>query len=274
VIAYPIMLGIISLIVAGLERGFAWRPEQKTKRPGLGADVLHLVFNGHFLGVILFAIAARFWVGPEWTNIASSWPLWTQAIAAIVVLDLLQWCVHNLLHRVPFLWSMHKLHHGVRDGQMDWIVAFRFQWTEVVIYKAAMAIPLAWLGFSIEAMWIQAIVGTAIGHLNHANLPWTYGPFRYILNSPAMHIWHHDHDGPARNFGVVLSCWDWIFGTATMPDHPPAKIGYAEMDELPHGFFAQQVWQLGAWIPALKRTPLTLNILGSLLLLAGWIAAS
>ncbi len=131
--------------------------------------------------------------------------MWLQAGVAIVVLDFLQWCIHNLLHRFPILWSFHKLHHGVKDGEMDWIVSFRFQWTEVVVYKAAMVLPLAWMGFSVEALWIQAVVGTAIGHLNHANLPWTYGPLRYVLNNPAMHIWHHDHDGPATNFGVGIS---------------------------------------------------------------------
>ena len=100
------------------------------------------------LGVILFTIAATLWVPPDWPPLAGDWPLWLQALAAIVSLDLLQWCVH-------------KLHHGVKDGEMDWIVSFRFQWTEVIVHKAAMAIPRAWLGFSMEAMWIQAVVGTA-----------------------------------------------------------------------------------------------------------------
>ncbi len=199
--------------------------------------------------------------------------MWLQAGVAIVVLDFLQWCIHNLLHRFPILWSFHKLHHGVKDGEMDWIVSFRFQWTEVVVYKAAMVLPLAWMGFSVEALWIQAVVGTAIGHLNHANLPWTYGPLRYVLNNPAMHIWHHDHDGPATNFGVVLSCWDWIFGTAQIPDHPPAKLGYPDMEELPDDFFGQQVWQLGRWIPA-GVSRWVLSLIGALLLGAAWWLAA
>jgi sterol desaturase/sphingolipid hydroxylase (fatty acid hydroxylase superfamily) len=273
VIAYPVALAALSLGAVGLERGLAWRSAQPQLRKGLGWDALHLVFNGHFLGVILYSLATRFWVDPGWEGTAQDWPLWLQAGLAIVVLDFLQWCIHNLLHRVPFLWSFHKLHHGVRDGEMDWIVSFRFQWTEVVVYKAALVMPLAWMGFSVEAMWIQAVVGTAIGHLNHANLPWTYGPLRYVLNNPAMHIWHHDHDGPATNFGIVLSCWDWIFGTAQMPDHPPAKLGYPGMEELPDDFFGQQVWQLGRWIPA-GVSRWVLPLIGALLLGAAWWVAA
>ncbi len=271
-IAYPVALAALSLGAAGLERRYATREDQPLIRPGLVWDGLHLVFNGHFLGAILYTFAARFWVDPGWEGAARDWPLWLQATVAIVTLDWVQWCVHNVLHRVPFLWSFHKLHHGVRDGEMDWIVSFRFQWTEVVVYKAAMVLPLAWMGFSVEALWIQAVVGTAIGHLNHANLSWTYGPFRYLLNNPAMHIWHHDHDGPATNFGVVLSCWDWIFGTAQMPDHPPTKLGYPGMEELPEDFFGQQVWQLGRWIPVHQRRGV-LSALGAVALAGALWAA-
>jgi sterol desaturase/sphingolipid hydroxylase (fatty acid hydroxylase superfamily) len=38
-----------------------------------------------------------------------------------------------------------------------------------------------------------------------------------VINTPEMHIWHHnDSDaGPRdRNFGIPLSVWDWLFGTA------------------------------------------------------------
>ena len=231
---YPIALLAISAFVAVLEWRFPKR-EQPQLRRRLWSDALHLLFNGHFLGVILFGLATNCvlphvdhwlteagWIDAMYRGAASAWPIWVQIAVALVVIDLLQWCVHNLLHRVPLFWHMHKTHHSVVNGEMDWIVAFRFQWTEVVVYRTVLYLPLAWFGFGTEAVLTHAIFGTLIGHLNHANLDLSWGPLRYVLNSPNMHIWHHDYDGDEKstvNFGIIFSCWDWIFGTAKMP--PP-----------------------------------------------------
>jgi 3-mercaptopyruvate sulfurtransferase SseA/sterol desaturase/sphingolipid hydroxylase (fatty acid hydroxylase superfamily) len=284
-VIYPAALAAASLLVAGLERLWPWRREQRQLRPTLGADLLHLLFNGHFLGLILYGIAVHRvlpWVdrllddaglfGGVYRDAAAAWPMWLQIIVALVVVDFAQWCVHNALHRIGPLWNLHKVHHSVKDGEMDWIVSFRFQWTEVVLYKAVLYLPLAWFGFAEEALLFHAIFGTVIGHLNHANLDIDWGWGRYILNSPRMHIWHHDYDAepPAYNFGIIFSTWDWIFGTAHLPDHPPRKLGFEGVEEIPAGFFAQEAWQVGAWVPALQRAPAALAGVGIAVLATGW----
>src|SRR5689334_5839473 len=125
----------------GLEALFPWRKSQKQLRRTFLSDLFHLAFNGHFLGVILYAVSDRF-VLPKLLEVAQKigidrvfpigvaarWPLALQIGVVIVVFDFIQWCVHNLLHRVPFLWEFHKTHHSVVDGEMDWIVSFRFHW--------------------------------------------------------------------------------------------------------------------------------------------------
>lgn len=257
---YPIALGIISVLVAGAEWLMPWRKEQRQLRTWLWSDLLHLVFNGHFLGVLLWVISTTYvlphfdgWLASAglkaalYQGAATDWPLAVQILVALFVTDFIHWCVHNLLHRVPFLWELHKTHHSVRDGEMDWIVAFRFQWTEVVLYKTLQYLPLAWFAFGSEAVMVHAVFGTLIGHLNHANLKWGYGPLRYLFNSPRMHIWHHDFEGDGRttvNFGVIFSCWDWIFGTARMPPEPPARIGFPGVETFPRTFFGHVAWPL------------------------------
>lgn len=282
---YWVWLAGISLAVAVAERLWPWRPDQTVLRRTLPADVLHLVVNGHFLGVALYVLGVRYVmpgvdaalaaVGVRdalYRGVAADWPLAVQIVVALVVIDLVQWVVHNLLHRVPFLWPLHEVHHSVKDGEMDWIVAFRFSWTEVVVYKAVQFAPLAWLGFAGEAVFVHAVFGTLIGHLNHANVRWDYGPLKYVLNSPRMHLWHHDFDGPrtGRNFGIVFSVWDWLFGTAYLPDHPPRKLGYPGVEAVPTEFFAQEVWPLQRLVPAVGRVPWLGTALGALLLGAGW----
>lgn len=286
---YPIALAIVSILVAALERLFPRRREQRASRRYLWSDFLHLVFNGHFLGVILYGIASHHviprldgWLANAgaydvvYRGAVSSWPLWLQIVVVLVVVDFLQWCVHNLLHRVPFLWEFHKAHHSVIDGEMDWIVSFRFQWTEVVVYRAAQYVPLAFCGFAHEAVLFHAIFGTLIGHLNHANLHWSWGPLRYLLNSPAMHIWHHDYDGDGKttvNFGIIFSAWDWLFGTAKMPGRPPSKLGFAGVERYPRDFFAQMGWPVTQLFRADGKGRVAASVFGAVVVAGGfWLA--
>lgn len=282
--AYPLALALISLFTIALERLTPLRDQQQL-RPGLPSDLVHLVFNGHFLGVLLFGLAALYLLPAfdqliaragltelVYRNAARAWPLWLQAGVALLVVDFLQWAIHVLLHRVPWLWEVHKCHHSVVDGEMDWIVAFRFQWLEVVVYQGLLYVPLAYFGFAPAAALFHAVFGTLIGHLNHANLGWDYGPLRYLLNNPRMHLWHHDYeaDGASTvNFGIIFSCWDYLFGTARVPDHPPARLGFPGVEDFPRDFLSHCAWPLPRLLPASARRPLGMACGVSLLLLAG-----
>jgi len=91
-----------------------------------------------------------------------------------------------------------------------------------------------------------------IGHLNHANVPISWGPFRYVLNSPKMHIWHHDvvlHGHGGQNFAIVFSIWDWLFGTAYWPEDKehPERLGFVGMDRYPRNLIARLIYPLRLW---------------------------
>ena len=281
---YPISLLIISTITLALERLYPWRKDQAQLRPRLWSDGLHLVFNGHFLGAIFYGISLSLilpildpylaqWglIDTLYRGAASQWSLPVQIIISLLGIDFLQWCVHNLLHRVNWLWEMHKCHHSVQKDEMDWIVAFRFQWTEVVVYRFLLYFPLAFFAFSPEALMFHAIFGTLIGHLNHSNLDITWGPLKYILNSPRMHIWHHDYDREGDqtvNFGIIFSLWDWLFGTAYLPSHAPQRLGFFGDEHFPKTFFAQMIWPLNRLVPTLYIS----TLMGIGLLCTGWWA--
>ncbi|MEL6178048.1 MAG: sterol desaturase family protein [Myxococcota bacterium] len=288
--AYPIALVIISLGVALAEFLWPWRPQQRQLRRTLWSDLMHLVFNGHFLGVIVYGIAVyrvlphvdallEAWGLSSWVyrNAASGWPVWLQIVVLLFGLDFIQWGVHRLLHQVPWLWQFHKTHHSVVDGEMDWIVSFRFQWTEVVVYKAIQYLPLAFFGFGYEAVMFHAMFGTLIGHLNHSNLDlgrWWW--WRYILNSPRMHIWHHDRhpeDGRTVNFGIVFSIWDWVFGTAKIPEGQPEAIGFDGVEAFPNDFLGHTSWPIRSALPPGRRwADAVAAALGLGLLALGWWA--
>jgi len=235
-----------SLFFAVAERLLPARKDQPALRPQLANDLFYLVFNGHFYAVLAggatgaVALWTRDLLSPllpfatEGTALASL-PWAAQFLIYMLLADFMQWCVHVTLHRVPFLWQFHKVHHSVH--QMDWAANFRFHWFELVVYRSLLYVPLALLGGSGSALFAVAVFATFWGHFNHANLRLDIGPLGYVFNSPRMHMWHHDasdEGGVAKNYGIVLSLWDWLFRTAYWPrDRAPERIGYPEDTEMP-----------------------------------------
>lgn len=236
----------ISLFFVIAERLRPARRDQGALRPQLLNDLFYLAFNGHFYAVstgglsAALALTVRDALSP-WLPFAQegtalgSWPFAAQIVVFLVVTDFLQWCVHNLLHRVPWLWQFHKVHHSIHD--MDWAGNFRFHWFEVVVYGTFLYLPTSLLGGDGTALFCVAVFATFWGHLNHSNLKIELGPLGYVFNSPRMHLWHHDSSdegGVAKNFGIVLSIWDWLFRTAYWPrERSPERIGYPGDEELP-----------------------------------------
>lgn len=245
---YFFWLLVISLLCWILERFFPWRKEQKAFRKQIGQDFFWLIFNGHFAGVLLayltywivIQINALLFLGnlsaPEQLNLLSNTPVWVQFTVYFVMSDFIEWGVHNLLHRVAWMWEFHKLHHSILD--LDWIGNFRFHWMEIIIYRTVKYIPLIVLGVDSGIILAIAIIATLIGHLNHSNLKMDYGVLRYIFNSPRFHVWHHDmilQGQHGQNFAIVFSIWDWIFGTAYYPSdrEQPESLGFEMIEKFP-----------------------------------------
>jgi len=79
--------------------------------------------------------------------------------------------------------------------------------------------------------------------LLHTNVPWTFGPLRYVVSSPAFHRWHHttETEGLDKNFAGLFPFIDMAFGTFYMPPgRQPARFGIVA-DDVPEGIFRQLV---------------------------------
>ncbi len=257
---YAFWLLLLSALCFVAERLFPWRPDQRALRPGFAQDVFWLLFHGHVLGILTWLasswLASHYRV-PVYANIKGAadaaalirgLPLVLQFGLLLVAKDFLDWCTHNLLHRVPVLWQFHKVHHSIE--QLDFIGNFRFHWGEVTVYWFVTSLPIAALGVIDGRVWMAvAVFSTLIGHLNHSNLPISWGPLRYVFNSPKMHVWHHDRlvrGQSGRNFGVVFSLWDWLFGTAEMPEGQPERLGFEGLESFPKSLAGRFFWPLTA----------------------------
>ena len=244
----------LSLAVWLLEIIFPWRREQGAFRKDFWLDGFYMFFNFFLFSLIgynaisdvvvklfndaLAVIGIRNLVAINVQYL----PVWIQFLIMFVVADFIQWNIHRLLHRHPRLWEFHKVHHSVE--QMGFAAHLRFHWMETIIYKSIQYIPLAMIGFGIQDFFIIHIISVAIGHLNHANLKITYGPLKYILNNPVMHLWHHAYDLPKGsygvNYGLSLSVWDYLFRTAYIPnDDAHTRLGFKDVERFPSTFLGQ-----------------------------------
>ncbi|HMZ73951.1 MAG TPA: sterol desaturase family protein [Saprospiraceae bacterium] len=246
----------ISLIVWLLEIIIPWRKKQPVFRKDFWLDGFYMFFNYFLFSLIAYNAISnigvdlfnRFFGIFGITNLVaieiSSWPSWAQFLTMFLVADFIQWSTHVLLHRVPFLWEFHKVHHSVE--QMGFAAHLRYHWMETIVYKTIQYIPLAMIGFGLKDFFILHIITVTIGHLNHSNLNITYGPLKYILNNPAMHIWHHAKEIPNKygvNFGISLSLWDYLFKTAYLPKSGrDIELGFDNVDKFPKTFISQVVY--------------------------------
>ncbi len=255
------LLGL-SIAVWLLEIFLPWRKNQSIFRKDFWLDGFYMFFNFFLFSLIAYNAISNIAVQAfndflglfgiinlVAINVAG-WPKGVQLLVMFVIADFIQWNIHRLLHKVPALWEFHKVHHSVKE--MGFAAHLRFHWMETVIYKSIQYIPLAMIGFGIDDFFLVHIFSVAIGHLNHANVYVTYGPLKYILNNPAMHIWHHAKhlpDGSAGvNFGLSLSVWDYLFGTVHLPSNGrDIELGFPKDENFPAHFFSQITY------PFLKR---------------------
>lgn len=250
------LLIVLSLAVWGLELLLPWRKKQSVFRKDFWLDAFYMFFNFYFFNLLLYAALSTISVkalgdilSPLGYNGGhlydfSKLPWVWNIIIFFLISDFVQWAVHNLLHRVPFLWEFHKVHHSVRE--MGFAAHLRYHFMETFVYNIFKYISLSLLfGFNLQDAFYVYMFAVLIGHLNHANLGWDYGPLKYIFNNPKMHIWHHAKDLPEKhqhgmNFGISLSIWDYIFGTAYVPhDGRDIELGFPGVERYPEGFVDQ-----------------------------------
>jgi sterol desaturase/sphingolipid hydroxylase (fatty acid hydroxylase superfamily) len=250
----------LSLVVWMLEIIIPWRKKQGKIRKDFWQDGFYMFFNFFIFYLIIYNGLSNVFVkllndvltGAGITNLVlleiSSWPIIVQLLFMFLVADFVQWNVHRLLHKYPKLWEFHKLHHSIKE--MGFAGHLRFHWMESIIYKAMLYIPFAIIGFGFDDMFVVHIITISIGHLNHANLNLDYGPFKYVLNNPKMHIWHHAKEVPVNhkqgvNFGISLSLWDYIFKTAHVPTSGrDIELGFQEDEKYPKNFIEQITYPL------------------------------
>lgn len=155
-------------------------------------------------------------------------PLWVHIAVSAILLDLAVYWQHVASHKIPMIWSFHKMHHADRD--IDATTGIRFHPVEIVLSMAYKMVIVLILGPHIVGVILFEIVLNGSALFNHANLRlplWLDKIVRLVFVTPDMHRVHHSVIGRETNsnYGFNLSIWDRIFGSYI--DQP--KEGHDDM---------------------------------------------
>ncbi|MDH5692460.1 MAG: sterol desaturase family protein [Gammaproteobacteria bacterium] len=212
----------------------------------LNTLILRLLFPAAAVGVALFTVEH----GWGLLNIYSlSLPL--AVFLSIVFMDLIIYLQHVLVHAVPALWRLHRVHHA--DLDYDVTTGARFHPIEIILSMLIKFATIVVLGPPVIAVIMFEIILSSMAMFNHGNIKLPLGLdkiIRVLLVTPDMHRVHHsviDHEANS-NFGFSLSIWDRLFGTyrdQPQRGHENMTIGINRFREL------KQV----AWLPGILSLP-------------------
>lgn len=173
--------------------------------------ILRLIFPAAAVGVAVFA-AEQGWGLLNYFEIA--FPL--AVLLSVVAMDFIIYLQHVLVHAVPALWRLHRVHHA--DLDFDVTTGARFHTIEIILSMLIKFATIVVLGPPVVAVVIFEVVLNAMAMFNHSNVRLPLGldrVLRLIVVTPDMHRVHHStEDNEANsNFGFNLSLWDHLFGT-------------------------------------------------------------
>jgi sterol desaturase/sphingolipid hydroxylase (fatty acid hydroxylase superfamily) len=236
---------LMALIYVPLERLWPQYAEQGTFRDGWTLDIVYFMSTHLPLQVLSFLVllpatqATRYLGVPVVQATLAQVPWVLQFFLAIVVADLAEYAIHFALHKVPFLWRFHSVHHSSKA--LDWIAGSRSHFVDDTLVRGVILVPLM-LGFSHSI-----IVGYLIFVTLHAT--WTHCNFRPNLKwiepylvVPRYHHWHHSSQAEAidKNFAIHFPWIDRLFGTFYFPPVWPETYGL-KSETISPSFFRQTV---------------------------------
>ena len=143
-------------------------------------------------------------------------PFWLAVPLAVVAMDFVIWLQHVMVHAVPALWRLHRVHHA--DLDYDLTTGARFHPMEIVLSMGIKFATITLLGAPVLAVVIFEVLLSACAMFNHGNirLPAALDrALRWFIVTPDMHRVHHsvEDDESNSNFGFNLTWWDRLFGT-------------------------------------------------------------
>lgn len=221
-----IILAAIVFVI--LERIFPYTKGQKIFREGFFDDfAMYTIAQNYILSILIFSVIINFIdnsTGLSRYRLFANVPIWAQLIFFVVTHDLYIYWMHRWMHKNKWLWRIHEAHHSPK--KVDWLSGSRSHPLEILLNQTIEFAPIILLGSPAEVIAYKGLISAIWGMYIHSNIEIKSGWLQKIINGPEMHRWHHSTGkGRNRNFATKFAFWDWMFGTAFLPDTKPDEYG-------------------------------------------------
>ena len=200
-----------------------------------------LVFYGLAAPLVVSAKPLAAWVNAGLTSWlgAPEAPLLSSTAAVVLftacyalLFDFALFITHYLQHKVPWLWSFHRVHHSAEV--LTPITVLRMHPLDLLYASAAVSV-LTGVGYGLFTWLVKGpIEGTTVlglniimflffvtgYHLRHSHVWLSYPVWlSHIFVSPAQHQIHHStaRQHMDKNMGFTFAFWDRAFGTLYVP---------------------------------------------------------
>ncbi len=215
--------------------------------------VLRLIFPAAAVGMAVFA-KQQGWGLFNYKDV----PFLVAVVASVVIMDFIIYLQHVMVHAIPILWRLHRVHHA--DLDFDVTTGARFHPFEIVLSMLIKFAIIMLLGPPLVAVVIFEVVLSTTSMFNHGNvrLPQSTDRWlRWIVVTPDMHRVHHsiNDDETNSNFGFNLPWWDRLFGTYR--DQP--RKGH---DGMTIGIHQYREPKTVSWLPGMLALPFLGQITG------------
>ena len=177
----------------------------------LNSLILRLLFPAAAVGMAVFCVDNGWGI----LNVYEI-PFALAVIASIIAMDFVVYLQHVLVHAVPGLWRLHRVHHA--DLDYDVTTGARFHPIEIVLSMLIKFATIIVIGPPVVAVVLFEVILNAMAMFNHGNVglpPALDKVLRFFVVTPDMHRVHHstEDNETNSNFGFNLSIWDRAFGT-------------------------------------------------------------
>lgn len=183
----------------------------------------------------------------------AGWGLVIGAAVYFLAMDLGEYVFHRAQHAIPWLWSMHSLHHSDPDFNIS--TATRHFWFDAVIKTFTIYLMIGLVFKAGSPIVLVYGLISLYNYFTHMNVKVGFGRWSFVLNSPQYHRLHHSrltehHD---VNFAALLPVFDLLSGTYRRPrtgEYPPTGLddGQAPASVWRGGLWQAFIWPLRPWI--------------------------
>ena len=221
---------LMALIYVPLERIWPQYPAQGTFRSEWTLDVVYFMSTHIPIQILSFLVlfpateATRYLNVPALHEAIARLPWLLQLLLAVLIADIAEYWIHFSLHKVPFLWRFHAVHHSSKA--LDWIAGSRSHFIDDTLVRGFILVPLM-LAFSQSIIVAYLIVVTLHATWTHCNFRPNVGWLEKYVVMPRYHHWHHTSQKEAidRNFAIHFPWIDRLFGTYYFPQEWPEHYG-------------------------------------------------